>query len=296
MRCTSRSAAEIVAATTAALLCLSACAFEPGNPWGELELSASARFAPGPERLTDEGWLRTSNDYALELTTLTLSAERVALFARGATGERTTTLDPANPPPGYSLCHNGHCHADDGSLPTYAEIEASLGTGGGTAAVLPAIVAPVGDEPVALADEPRPLALGPCSGCTVLEPTDLVRAAVDLHELRFAARIHDLRTGERRRLPEGGVEVEATVSLELAVAEPLELRFDRDEPLGARLELALVIPPALFDAIDWVSLPALAAAPSPAPVELSGDTTVHEAIAASLREHPSLELRRSTVP
>ena len=34
------------------------------------------------------------------------------------------------PPPGYSLCHGGHCHTTDGGIESYEEIEAKLAGGG----------------------------------------------------------------------------------------------------------------------------------------------------------------------
>ncbi|MNS53348.1 hypothetical protein D3C72_861010 [compost metagenome] len=47
--------------------------------------------------------------------------------AEGAQAAGSATFDPANPPPGYSLCHGGHCHRDDGALVDYADIP--VGTG-----------------------------------------------------------------------------------------------------------------------------------------------------------------------
>ena len=64
-----------------------------------------------------------------------MELDPIALLARREA--RPTRLRPGKPPPGYTLCHNGHCHHPSGRLVPYAEIEAELAGGGvGTAAVV----------------------------------------------------------------------------------------------------------------------------------------------------------------
>ena len=96
------------------LFLLGGCAWEAGEGFAVLEPTVRAAYAPEDSRLTPDGYRRLSSDYQVRLTTATMRLERIELTASSG-GGGGGTFDPANPPPGYSLCHNGHCHRDDGA-------------------------------------------------------------------------------------------------------------------------------------------------------------------------------------
>ena len=104
----------------------SSCAFDDGDPWARASFELSLGFEPGAARLDDEGRLVTPGDWAIALETPIAHVDSVTLTMAGEAG--TLSFDPAEPPPGYSLCHNGHCHADDGRLVDYEDIELELAT------------------------------------------------------------------------------------------------------------------------------------------------------------------------
>ncbi len=60
-----------------------------------------------PERDVGDGWQRLASDFEVKLDDVSLTLQALALLP-GA--EAALAFDPAAPPPGYSLCHNGHCH------------------------------------------------------------------------------------------------------------------------------------------------------------------------------------------
>lgn len=229
------------------LLLLSGCAFGDGQPWGMAELSLEAVFAPGEERLDDQGRLVTSADFAIDI-------ERVAVRFDAVTvrmGERTTDLsfDPASPPPGYTLCHGGHCHHEDGRLVDYTDVERELfgaGAGGFT------LVQAVDSGAVELTSEPTDIPLGPCStDACALQRGTLAVIEVRLGELRVAGTAYD-RT-DRNRVPEEGLPFDLPFPLSSVVAETLEGTIDNGEPVGFSARASFELTPKLFDDVDFAT-------------------------------------------
>ena len=112
-----------------ALISLGGCT-DPGLPWGVVEATIEAKFDPSEGRLDDEGRLKTSANYALELESVAVTFDALTLTLAGA---GAADFDPANPPEGYSLCHNGHCHAASGELVDYEDIQAEMNQASGAA-------------------------------------------------------------------------------------------------------------------------------------------------------------------
>ncbi len=115
---------------------LAGCTITPGQGFVHLaDVSLDVGLVPGPARdlgddtiVTDEGW-------DVQFHTLELRLDRLELQTL-ETGGGGGTFDPATPPPGYSLCHNGHCHHESGALVDYVDIQAELNGGGGFDAAL----------------------------------------------------------------------------------------------------------------------------------------------------------------
>ncbi|HEY0712676.1 MAG TPA: hypothetical protein VGF45_08385, partial [Polyangia bacterium] len=101
---------------------LAGCQLEPGNWFLNLSPRLSAQYLEVPERAIEPGWQKLASEYQVRVTTAELHIRKIDLIAAPASA---AAFDPANPPPGYSLCHNGHCHAADGRLVAYDDIVAA---------------------------------------------------------------------------------------------------------------------------------------------------------------------------
>ena len=235
----------LLLATLALTSLAGGCAFAPGDAWGHLDLAVAVRFDPGSSRLTDEGWLKTSTSYAIEIEALTVRLDAVTVAMQGTGAD--ASFDPAAPPPGYSLCDNGHCHADDGSLPTYEEVALALagGTGGAQTVVDAAGAA------VAATAGGAPVALGVCPGGCDLAPGVLHAVRVTVLEVGLEGRVRDLLSGEAARLPEGGVPILATWPALLTWSAPLDGVVGEGQPAAVNVQATVELPPQLFDGVDW---------------------------------------------
>ncbi|MGM0574920.1 MAG: hypothetical protein ACQEXJ_04195 [Myxococcota bacterium] len=267
-----------------AALMVSGCAFADGDPWGALDPSLEAAFAPAPEHLTDEGWLETTGDYAVELEELAVVFGSLSV---SLSGEAAEAFDPADPPPGYSNCHGGHCHADDGRLVPYEQVAVEAGAAGGASRVTAVTIRDV----VPLGPEPSHVGITLCDGHCWLDRGVLTSVEVLALELRFHGRVFDLREGregETRRLPEEGVAVEAVWPLEVVLRAPLEVPVDGDHPVGVRLDAVVHVPDQLFDGIEWAAV--LPADPADDPVDPGGAGPLADRIAENLAEHGDLHV------
>lgn len=110
---------------------LSACTADAGNGFGTMESAGlEASFEPGG-RLADDGSFVVLGGYRvhpddMHLEVVALHLDELVTVSAGGGG----VFDPSNPPPGYSLCHGGHCHHEDGRLVDYEDVQAELSAGG----------------------------------------------------------------------------------------------------------------------------------------------------------------------
>ena len=103
--------------TALALLLGAGCAFGDGEGFATVEPTVQATYALLRERDAGGGWQRLASDYQVRLAAGEASVSRIELLPAvgGGTGA-AASFDPASPPPGFTLCHGGHCHAEDGRL------------------------------------------------------------------------------------------------------------------------------------------------------------------------------------
>lgn len=241
-------------ATAFALVAAVGCTFDDGEPWGEAHPSLAVRFDVPESRRTADGALRTANDYALTISALDLSLGSLSLGFSEDT-DAPAGFDPAAPPAGFTLCHNGHCHGPGGKLFSYAEVAAVAGGGGAGGPGADAIVADV-DAPdgVPLTAETRDV---PLSGCPCDVPRGrLTGAAVAVTGLRVRATVRDLRATPRLASTETAVDV--FIPLDTTLQAPLSARIDRDEPVTVAVDALLVVTPHVLDALDFAQ-PAISA-------------------------------------
>ena len=229
----------------------SACTLQAGLPWGEADVGLQAQLALDDDRLDEDGAGVTSTDWAFDLRSLSLSPVEARLLLQGDGGTATTTFDPANPPAGYSLCHGGHCHADDGRLVDYADIAAEISgsaSTGGDALTLAAT-----DDAVDVADGVVDVALGPCTPDCTLPPGALSRLEVALAGVRLQGSVHDRRTGDRARL-QGEHAVDLVVDADVVIGVEVAGAIGRDEPVGVGVDAVLSIAPGLLDGVDFAAV------------------------------------------
>jgi hypothetical protein len=229
---------------------LGACTWEPGQGFAVVEPTVRAAFEPLADRTTPDGYQQLASNYQVHVdgASLRLSGIELVAFAGGSGGG----FNPANPPPGYSLCHGGHCHRDDGALIPYEQIAAEMGGGGGSSTVATLPVA----GPLNLL-EPERSAVECLPDCA-LPQTTVSQGRWGIESLNLEGTVRDTRVparfpGERRfrwvlsQAP--GSDTPAAV-----LDGTVDLPSDRSTPPRAKLDLNLVLTARLFDAVDWSTL------------------------------------------
>lgn len=234
------------------LAAASGCTLEDGHPWGLVEMDLQASFAPG-DRLNEQGQVRTSKGYLVTVQALEVQIQSASVQLR-AGGDASATFDPANPPPGYSLCHNGHCHSDSGDLVDYEDIALELAGGSSSAGgVTQAIEASVD---LSQPGQPQALPLGPCSQSCQLDPGQLSTATLTLAQVQLQILVQDTRSGDSARLPAEGLTFAASLSGDaLGDAQSFQALLSgevgKGHPYGVALRGDFVLGPTLFDTPDW---------------------------------------------
>ena len=254
------------------------CTLFAGEPWGEAELKADVRFSPEASRLTDDGALKTAKDYALVLETLTLGVREIDLVMSEG-GTAAAAFDPANPPPGYSLCHGGHCHADDGRLVDYDDIAIEVAGAGGTGEFTALRPAREGGIDL-LAGTPVEPSLDDCLDDCLLPRGSFVSSGMTLASLVVEATVFDLRPAGNRRLPEAGVPISVRVPLDARVDVRVDGAIDDMSSPRVEILLHLAVTESLFDGVDFAAV--LGSDAPDTRVALDGFLSVTEAVAAHM--------------
>ncbi len=220
---------------------VSGCTFEDGQPWGEVVFQLQPRFdrdGRGDDRL------QTSKDYDVALSTLKLGLTTIDLNIAGEEG--VLSFDPANPPDGYSLCHNGHCHAADGKLVSYADIDAELALGGGKEVLVGAVDATIDFL------NPAQIAVD-CGSCEVGRGT-LSAVTVRVDHIRIEGTAFDRRLAPR--IPEEGLPFSVDIPVLVETSQILvgEREIGRNAPVGILVPGDIIVHARLLDQIDFASL------------------------------------------
>ncbi|HEX5747524.1 MAG TPA: hypothetical protein VFZ09_14860 [Archangium sp.] len=251
---------------------LGACTWEPGQGFAVVEPTVRAAFEPLADRTTPDGYQQLASNYQLHVdgAALRLSGIELIAFAGGSGGG----FNPANPPPGYSLCHGGHCHRDDGALIPYEQIAAEMGGGGGSSTVA---TLPVTGPLNLLAAERFAVE---CVPDCALPQANVSQGRWDIESLNLEGSVRDARTparfpGERRfrwvlsRAP-------SDTTPAAVLDGTVELPSDRSTPPRAKLDLSLVLTARLFDTVDWSTL--TQGADGVVEISATANTTAHAAL------------------
>lgn len=230
------------------------CAFGDGTAFTEVTMELEASFAAmtgTTSRLTDDGWLKTSQSFGLKLQTAELQVRNIKVSgsaggAASASSGSDCTLDPADPPAGCTLCHGGHCHCGD-ELVDYETLAAQV-CGGGNSSSDVTLATVQGAENIPLKGAAESISLGDCSPSCDLAAGQLTRSSVAFGTLKINGELKDLSVAERL----GGETLSFSVDYDLAgaaIAADFEPAFvlNRDAPASATIEFRLVITEKLFD-------------------------------------------------
>lgn len=249
------------AALAIAVALVPACAWDDGAPFGEVTVDFTARWTEVPSRGGD--WQKLASDFEVQVTVASATFGTLALVD---VGTAALNFDPADPPPGYSNCHSGHCHADDGRLVSYEEIAAEVSGGGGPTPV------------IRLAVGARELRTGgaetlACAGAPCDLPIATIgRVELPVARLELAGMVRDTRTPPRFAGPQAW-----TLALDRAddaapATGALDLPVDRGHAPRITLAVGALPNVALLDGVRFE----LAAGPSWA-IESDPDsiTTIH---------------------
>lgn len=227
------------------LLLLTACTFTPGQGFGELRgATLTTAFTPGAARDLGGGAFLTNQAQQVRVDRFELELGDVSLLELQGGG--AVSFDPANPPPGYSLCHGGHCHADDGSLVDYSEIEAELA---GDSAEWVALATWAFAEVVDLRTS-TPWTLPEPAPSRLLGRGEATR----LELAAGAVRLEGLASGTTPDGEDWTTPVEVDLPLPAAFGAGIELVFDRGYDPGITLDLGLLPDATFFDDLDLHAL------------------------------------------
>lgn len=232
------------------LLLATGCAFDAGDGFAVLEPTVRAAYTSPAAREVGDGYQRLSSDFQVRLTTARVRLEKIDLLGSSG-GGGPTAFDPANPPPGYSICHNGHCDRDDGAQVSYEDVAAELAGGGATATTVATL--PVGELDL-LAPETRRLE---CQPDCELPQTTVSNGRWTLTSVRLEGNVRDSRATPR--FP-GERPFRFEITSSSTQAEPaavitgaLDVPSDRENAPRVLLDLTLELTPVSFDPIDWAA-------------------------------------------
>jgi hypothetical protein len=227
---------------------LGAC-LDAGLPWGSLEASMEASFDPSEGRLDEQGRLKTSQSYIVAIDDLQVAFDAFTLVLSSS---GSASFDPSNPPPGYSLCHNGHCHSDAGELVDYEIIALEMAGGSGGTRFSVGLDA----KPWALTSEGVSVGVSPCdpSPCE-LPRGELAGLELAVGTLSLRGTAYDTLTGEDARLPEEGWSFEISEPITTPLSIQLEGTIGPGEPVGLTLGIMFDFPAEVFDDIDFGDAP-----------------------------------------
>jgi hypothetical protein len=231
------------------LLLSTGCALGPGEPFATLSARVVAQLGQPAGRAAPDGFQKLSTDYQVKFTALRLDATALELVDLGSGA--TLAFDPARPPPRYSLCHNGHCHRDDGALIDYAVISAEVTGGGGPAAVASL---PVGELDI-LAGTELPLSCG--DGCT-LPSARVGQVRLRVRGLSAEGLVRDGRAPPR--LLEQPFRLQALLPEGSELSTPAEMEVSRHASPRLDVTLSVLLGASLLDGLPLGQLPTVGGA------------------------------------
>jgi hypothetical protein len=214
-----------------------ACAWGPGEPMGTAIVDLDARWVERADR-DDDGWQRLASDFEVQVSD---AVAELGVLALVDTGRVALNFDPARPPPGYTLCHNGHCHASDGRLVPYEEIAAELAGGAPPA---PVLALPAGIRDLLLVGARRLDCDGPCP----LPRATIGRIELEVEALQVSGVVRD-RRDPPRLAGEVAWQLVLRPAAPLAIIGRTDLPVDRESPPTIALAAGWLPSAAILDGV-----------------------------------------------
>ncbi len=238
-----------IVTAAAVALGLAACANSPGVGWGPVELVLDARWQVPDDRKTSSDAIALAGGWLVDVdeVVLTVATARLQSTVSGGTAA-DPTFDPANPPAGYSNCHSGHCHADDGRLVAFEDIAADIAGRDGAGPV--DLLRFNRTRIDALTGDRMPPAI--CSETCLLGADVPSRLALDLAGLQIRGRVRDGRSVPRISGDKAFVASIPLAGLRLDALLAWPGLPDTEAPTW-RVHADLVLGPVLLDAVDWAT-------------------------------------------
>ena len=278
---------EFIASTLLLLLCASVgCTLPDGDPWQTVTLTTEARFdAEG--RIGADGRFKTSKDYQIEFDSVALTGYGFRIEGLTVV-EGLQTFDPLNPPPGYSLCHNGHCHYSDGTLVDYEDIQEELNQASG--ATLSSFFQELVTRNIRFTDFTQsstiPLTLGACDDtyqlCDLGPNNRIAKVIFEAVTVGIVARIY-----HPEHFPDEGLELNETVDIDA----PISFIFDgasSTDPNAVMMEITLN--KSLWDSIEFSESTERGSEDTP----LSWNTDkIRSALLTAVRDHITLSQKNN---
>jgi hypothetical protein len=249
----------VVIAALAAALLAPACAWDAGEPFGEVAGELTARWTAPADRDAGDGWQRLASDFQVQVVRAAWTTTSLDLVP-GINA--ALDFDPAHPPAGYTLCHGGHCHATDGRLVPYEDVAAELA---GDAPPAPVATFATGDLDL-IAGATVALA---CDGGCELPRGTVSRIQLGVTAIELAGRVRDGRSPARFDGERAWTLVLAPAA-EVPLVGRADLPIDRASPPDVDLTARLAPTVALLDGVRWE---VLAATPGDLMVDSDSEST-----------------------
>jgi len=229
------------------LVCAMACTLDDGQPWTTFKASVEVKW-DATDRLQEDGRFLTSKNYLIDFEALQLVFRELVVTT---SNDATISFDPADPPPGYTLCHQGHCHNEANQLIPYEAIEAELNGGQAVTAVVQAVESPIVVE-TSVGQGTQSLTLGACSdalGLCEVGPANVTRVGLYLERVVIRATIEDVDADDSSLL---ALDVDMVVERQLDKQALFEL--NADGPAVLSLDVKATVLPTLWDQFDFSEL------------------------------------------
>lgn len=258
------------------VLGLSGCALGRGTGFATLDSATlEVTLEPGAARDLGDDTLLTDQAYEVAIERARVLVEHVQLqeVAGAGDGQR---FDPANPPPGYSLCHSGHCHRDDGALVGYEDVEVELA--GGAEAFAPVVTLGF--------DNPISLLSGRAEAADRYDPSRELDRSTPRRILVRLSRLEIEGTVSAGDLADDDLTLSVDLPLGIELDATLDgVEIDRDGPERIALHTSVVVDGTLFDGIDFAALAEDGTAPFEDPDSGASQTLVAALSASETNVH-----------
>jgi len=225
---------------------LTSCILPPGEGWVPIELNVQAVFE-SDGRIQENGRFKTSKNYEIEFGSVELLGLGFRLEALAA-AQGLVVFDPQNPPEGYSLCHNGHCHSASGELVDYEDIqeELNLASGASGLALFQELLGPINFQEFG-ATSSQTLELGPCNDtyqvCDIGQDNQLTNVLFEPTRIVLSFKVF-----HPEYLPEDGLDVDQSLEFKT----PVSLTLDADSgSVNTAIPLQLVLQKSIWDSIEF---------------------------------------------